>query len=176
VPAPPPTELASGLAGSPTPDPLLDRHADPDLETKLPHSVLGTPLQTRSLTAAEFVTPAAAAGFGQFVQQLGGNLDDVTLASGFDPDGLLSGAISALRVPGADPAALLAAYIGLETTQASPAPTVAQREIGGRVVQAMSVGTGSTGLTRYVFAEGDVLFIVDAVEEQTATAFIEAVP
>jgi hypothetical protein len=41
-------------------------------------------------------------------------------------------------------------------------------------VDALVVGSG--GVVRYVFSSADVLFIVDALDESTGTAFIEAVP
>jgi hypothetical protein len=165
-------DASPGLT-SPTPDPLLDKHADPELERLLPQSVAGTDLRILSLTAAEFLTPETSAGVAHFVQEVGGDLDKVTLATGFDPARVLTGAISAVRVPGADPATLQSAYVRLEVSQADPPPTISQRDIGGKLVDVMKVGTG--GVMRYVFSTAAVLFIVDALDEPTATAFIKAV-
>jgi hypothetical protein len=137
-------------------------------------SVSGTTLRARSVAVSGLLTPETAPGFEAFVNDVGGVLDQVTLASAFDPSGLLPGSISALRVPGANPATLRSAYVRLEVSQANPPPTVSHDEIGGRLVDALVVGSG--GVVRYVFSSADVLFIVDALDESTGTAFIEAVP
>jgi hypothetical protein len=164
-----------GLSGG-SPDPLLARHDDPSLERLLPKAVAATPLSTRSLSAAEFIPEAASSAFAAFVGPLGGDVAGAALATAFDGTGSLQGTINALRVPGADPGGLLAAYVSLEAGQAPESPTVAERDIAGRVVHALTIGTGPNSVTRYVFGDGDVVFIVDAIDEQTAIAFIEAVP
>jgi hypothetical protein len=164
-----------GLSGE-SPDPLLGRHDDPSLERLLPTTVAGIPLSTRSLSATEFIPQAASSAFASFVGPLGGDVAEAALATGFDGTASLQGTINALRVPGADPSGLLAAYVSLEASQAPESPTVAERAIAGRVVHALTIGTGANSVTRYVFGDGDVVFIVDAIDEQTAIAFIEALP
>jgi hypothetical protein len=154
---------------------VLDRHADAGLEALLPGQLGGVPLAKYSLTATEFVRPEVRARFDQFLAVLGASEGDVSLAVAIDPSTQLDGSISALRIRDAETGALLQAYLDAEAAQPSPSSTTPVT-IGGRAATKATSTTTAGTTTRFIYAAGDVLFIVATSDDELAAQFFEELP
>lgn len=152
-------------------NPLFDRHADVALEGLLPSQVGGATLEKFSVSGDELITPGSQAQFDDFLGRLGKSTSDLAMATAADPTKVVDGSISAMRVTGADPGALLDAFLAVQGARENP-PLLENVVLGGRNVTRVSFG--GAGLIQYVHASGDVLFIVAAPNETTAGQFLEA--
>ena len=99
---------------------------------------------------------------------------DGTFAGAFDPTNTLGGGIFAFKVSGADPAALLAGIVAVETSDLGNDATTTQATVGGKNVTVLSVGTGAND-TVWIYGRGDVVFVVHAADDDHAAAFLQAI-
>lgn len=158
---------ASGGGGS-----IFDSHADPSLEAALPSDIGGVSLARFSLTGDNAIMQGAASQYDSLLSKLGKARGDLAMAGAADPTGSLAGSIVALRVSGADPTALLRAFLEVQGSRPSP-PTASETNLGGQSVTKLAFS--EPGLPyQYVLARGDVLFIVTASHDAVATSFLEA--
>ena len=175
---PPSSAIASAPVPSAQPSlpPIATSHADPALEAMLPAAVGGTPLQRSSLTMSAVLDSGGNRPVvGAFLQSIGKTETDGTVALAFDLTGAVPGGISAFKVAGADPSALLAGLVSVEGSDLGGAATVSQATVGGKNVTVATIGNGVNDTT-WIYGRGDVVFVVKAPDATGAAAFLELLP
>jgi hypothetical protein len=175
----PPSSVAASAAlpsGQPSLPAITASHADPALEAMLPAAVGGTPLQRSSLTLKAILDSGGNRPVvDAFLQSIGKTEADGTVALAFDLTGAVPGGITAFKVTGADPAALLAGIVSVEGSDLGGAATVSQATVGGRNVTVATIGNGVNDTT-WIYGHGDVVFVVKAPDATGAAAFLELLP
>lgn len=178
--------LPSGLGGSfAIPSfviPSFDTNADPALAAMFPQTVGGQPVtDIRTYSYAQFLA-LLSAGDPTSAQAIEGALS----GAGVDPTTLTFGTagatvngddlnITAIHTPGADASKILNLFPQLEQLAnpgASP-PTVEQVNVGGKSVAKV---TDSDGNLSYVYPKNDVLWTVDASDDNEAATVLQALP
>ena len=167
TPAPPQASLPSLPA-------IFSNHADPALEGQLPTEVSGTVLLHYSLTFADVLDDGGDhAAIDAFLQGIGKTRSDGSFAAALDPTNSVTGGIFAFKVSGADTATLLAGIVAVEQSDLGGDATTQQATVGGKTVTILSRGTGVND-TEWIYALGDVVFVVHADDEEHAAAFLQA--
>jgi hypothetical protein len=167
---------ASLPSGQPSLPAITASHADPALEAMLPAAVGGTPLQLSSLTLKAVLDSGGNRPVvDAFLQSIGKTEADGTVALAFDLTGAVPGGISAFKVAGADPSALLAGIVSVEGSDLGSAATVSQATVGGKNVTVVTIGSGVNDTT-WIYGHGDVVFVVKAPDSTGAAAFLELLP
>lgn len=168
-----PTAPATAGASAGTPS-IVDRHSVPDLEAQLPDVVAGATLRKYSLTLAELLEDPSAdrAAITTFVERLGKTIADAAVAAAYDPTGRLDGAVQAYRIAGADPAALLAGMVAVAQSDLGVGAAIRQAPIAGRSVTVVSVA--GAGDSQWLASRDDIVFVVHAKDEATATLYLMA--
>ncbi len=169
-----PTTAASAGASVGVPS-IFDKHSAPDLEAQLPDVVAGATLSKYSLTLAELLDDPSAdrAAITAFVERLGKTLADAAVAAAYDASGRLDGAVQAYRISGADPAGLLAGMVSVAQSDLGADAAIRQATIAGKSVTVVSVGT-EVNDTQWLYSRGDIVFVVHAPDEATATLYLMA--
>lgn len=175
---PPSSAIASAPvpSGQPSLPAITASHADPALEAMLPAAVRGTPLQRSSLTLSAVLDSGGNRPVvGTFLQSIGRTEADGTVALAFDLTGAVPGGISAFKVAGADPSALLAGIVSVEGSDLGGVATVSQSTVGGKNVTVATIGNGLNDTT-WIYGRGDVVFVVKAPDATGAAAFLALLP
>jgi hypothetical protein len=163
-------------ASQPSVPGITGSHADPALEAMLPAAINGTPLQRSSLTfAAMLGTSTDRVAIDAFLQSIGKSESDGTVGLAFDQTGAVPGGVTAFKVTGADPTALLGGILAVEQSDAGGAATVTKETVGGKAVTVVSTGDGVNDTT-WVYGHGDVVFAVQAPDAAGAAAFLQLLP
>ena len=156
--------------------PLFSSHVDPALEALLPESVSGTSLLRYSIGFSQLLDSGGNRPVvDAFLQSIGKTEADGTFASAFDSSGQLAGGISAFKVAGAPAEALLNGVIELEKSDLGAGAATHQATVGNKPVIVVSVGSGVND-TEWIYGHGDVVFVVQAPDEEHAAAFLAALP
>jgi hypothetical protein len=154
-------------APEPTPGPVADLHADPELEALFPTSVGGQPLAVQSFAGS--VMQQGDEDTWQAIEEalasVGRTIDDVTVGFALTPD--FDAPVTAFRVAGADAAALLPAVIAIQDASGTQTPG----EIAGKSVVIVDGAEGRT----YAYARDDVIWLVKA-EDPGLTEIFSALP
>lgn len=167
---------ASSPASLPSLPAIFSSHADPALEAQLPAEVSGTALERYSITLADLLDAGGdRASIDAFLQGIGKTEADGSFAAVFDLDNAIGGGIFAFKVTGVDTAALLEAIVTVERSDLGGDPTTRQGTVGGKGVTIVSNGAGAND-TEWIYGRGDVVFVVHAVDETQASAYLQALP
>lgn len=152
-----------GTLAVPTPTPRVQQ--DAELAALFPTEIGGAPVTVETMTEGLTMEPDQQAQVEDLLASQGKTLADVSagFAFGMDPAYL----ISALRIRGADAAALRDPFMAMSGLDGTP--TTAQ--VGGKEVLVASVG----GQTQHVYAHDDVLWLV-AAEEPILTEVLQKLP
>lgn len=138
---------------------------DPDLEALLPDEIAGQEVQTFSMTGDSFLGTGGS-GAEELQALLGGfgkTASDLSVAFG----GAGDVGIIAYRVDGVPANLLFQAF--LTAAQQESNATVSDVSLGGKAVKRVVSSDGDLG-TAYVYASGDVMFIVGG--EDTSDALL----
>ena len=161
---------ASGMA-----IPSFNLDGDPELAGRFPDTVGGQPLMVQSLDGQTF---AANAGgdptFDAFLDSVGAELTDVSVAFG----GVMSGetplTVGAFRVRGASEDDLEREFIAA-SEEAGDVTDVEQASIGGKDVWTSTDPSGETGTQAFIYTKDDTLYFFTGSEAEVAE-ILETLP
>ncbi len=175
--APTPASSASpiGPAGSPNPG----QPATGSLVAMLPGRLAGHALTRFDVSGADFVKLAAdagAAGVGDFLARLGRTPEDLSAAVAFDQSGSVEGELAAIRVAHTSGASIVSAFVAAERRTVSGGISVAVRTIAGKRVTVITGMGDAPPSPAYVYARGDVAFLVQTHDIGVAEAALGLLP
>lgn len=166
--APPaPTSASTSAPASPgaTID-LDDRHADPELEARLPEVLGGVALVRESQLGVQITRESAA--FDAFLATVGGTLADFSLASAYSAGGDLRAQVGAWRVHGADPSMLRDAFVAaLQASSATPLDVTDLTIADTPVTRIGTEGQLAQG-SMYAWVDGDTILFVQTPDPALA--------
>jgi hypothetical protein len=135
---------------------VASSHADPELEALFPTSVGGQELEITSMPPDDISGAEGAEEIEAALAAQGRSLADVTAGSAFAPD--FSSYIFAIRVKGGDAIALLEPLAAQQAELMDA--EMSTSEVAGKPVTVLAGASG----TQYVYANGEVLWLVFATE------------
>jgi hypothetical protein len=158
-----------------TEDPVEATFApDPELEALIPTEIGGTALTIESMRGAEaFAADGVPQEILDGLAAQGKTLEDVSVATGyaFDSETMQLLLISALRVRGADMAAVTDTFISVFNDGQPPAEQT-PAQVGGKSVIVIRPNAASTDNDlQYAYPQGDILWLVSAVEPDLSEVF-----
>lgn len=150
----------------------------PELEALIPDQVGEIEIQKLSMRGAQFLSgdnsdPRVA----QFLTDLGVSPDDISLAFGFGvgPDLSSGAAIFVFRAEGAGPERLLSVYQASLNHEREAPLDWEPVTVGGK--QALvAVDPEQAGRPIYLYASGDILFVVSATDPANSESVLEGLP
>lgn len=138
--------------------------SDPELEALLPDEIGGAATEKLSMSGTDLIGEGSGQDLAVILTQFGKQPSDLSAglagAAGID--------IIAYRVQGIDANALFQAFLQLIGNEDN---VVSDANLGGKSIKKIVTIEGDTS---YVYASGDVLFIVEAIDE-AAPALLEEV-
>jgi len=164
---------------SPSPEattavPPGSRHADPALESQLPTPLGGISLTVESQAGTDLSTTGTA--FEEFLEGLGRDVEDFSLASAYSRGGDVRAQVGAWRVAGAESALLLPGYTAaIEASSAVPL-TVEQVTLGERTVTQIGAPGELAQGPLYVYVLDDTLLFVQTPDPALAEEAISKLP
>ena len=173
TPSPSPTEQPTTAGGGPT----FTAGAVGDLERILPDQVGGVTIKKESAKGTDFLKSSTANSkeVADFFTKIGANPADVTVATGIgqSTDVAKIVFIFAFRAPGSDETRLLDAFQQTTATGSSPVTWTAAN-VGGKSIRKATGGTATSG--QYLYAKGDILFLISASETALADEVLSKLP
>ncbi len=146
-----------------------------DLEALLPNELGGAPLTKFSMTGADFMTQGDSnKAFTDFLQRLGAQPDDISVASAFSATTAQGAGMFAFRVKGADSGKLTDEFKKSVETD-TPGITWSTQTLAGKSVQVAATGK-DTGQKTYLYVREDIVFAVIASDDATAGEALSKLP
>ena len=174
TPAATPEPTGDDTAGSPGALPSFDLDGDPELAGRFPATVGGEPLQLQSLAGDAFAAAGPYPVFDDFLEAIGAEATDVSVAFGGALIGEETLTAGAFRVRGASEDDLEREFIAA-SEEAGEVPDLSQETIGGKDVWTAVDESGETALQVFVYTSGDTLYFLTGSLEH-ATELLEALP
>jgi hypothetical protein len=149
--------------------PSFDLNGDPELAGRFPDTVGGQPLQVQSFRGDTFMAGGGTdPSFEAFLDSVGADLEDVSVAFG----GVVSGesflSVGAFRVLGADESQLETEFLNASETEGDIAG-LTEGSIGGKDVWTATDPTGETGGgSIFIYVKDDTVYYLTGTEEQAA--------
>ena len=163
TPEPTPTEEESEEAALPS----FDLNGDPELAARFPDTVGGEPLTVQSFRGDVFMTGSTDPSFEAFLDSVGADLEDVSVAFG----GLMSGdsllSVGAFRVVGADEDELETQFLAATEAEGEISGTE-MRSIGGKDVWTATDPSGEAPGSMFIYVKDDTVYFLTGSEEQAA--------
>jgi hypothetical protein len=169
---PEPTE--DGTTGSPGAFPSFDLDGDPELAGRFPATVAGEPLQLQSLGGDAFAAAGPDPVFDDFLEAIGAEATDVSVAFGGALIGEETLTAGAFRVRGASEDELEREFIAA-SEDAGEVPELTEQTIGGKDVWTATDESGETDMQVFVYTSGDTLYFLTGSLEHV-TEILEALP
>lgn len=169
---PEPTE--DGTTGSPGAFPSFDLDGDPELAGRFPDTIGGQPLQMQSLGGDAFAAAGPDPVFDDFLEAIGAEATDVSVAFGGVQIGEETLTAGAFRVRGASEDELEREFIAA-SEEAGEVPQLSADTVGGKDVWTAIDDSGETELQVFVYTSGDTLYFLTGPLE-FATELLEALP
>ena len=157
---------APDASGSAAAFPSFDLNGDPELAARFPDTVGGEPLQVQSFRGDTFMAMGGAdPSFDAFLDSVGAELEDVSVAFGgsASAEGALS--VGAFRILGASEDDLEREFIAA-SEEAGDVSNLAPGNIGGKDVWTAEDATGETGMSVFLYTKDDTLYFLTGTEEQ----------
>jgi hypothetical protein len=161
-----PTEEAEGSEAA---IPSFDLNGDPELAGRFPDTVGGEPLQVQSFRGDTFMAGGGTdPSFEAFLDAVGADLEDVSVAFG----GVVSGesflSVGAFRVLGADEGQLESEFLDASEAEGDIAG-LTETSIGGKDVWTATDPTGETASASiFIYVKDDTVYYLTGTEEQAA--------
>lgn len=151
----------------------------PELEALLPDEIGGQEVLKLSFTGVELMTDESGdvtvdPEFLAFLDRMGAQPDDVSMAMSFALSEEGQSGVVAFRVAGADGNQLRDELEGSMEAEEQVGEWTSGSVGGKSVVMAEDLET--TGNTVYIYVRGDMVFMVTAADEATATEILSALP
>ncbi len=174
TPATAPESSDDGTGGSPGAAPSFDLDGDPELAGRFPATVAGEPLQLQSLGGDAFAAADPDPVFDDFLDAIGAEATDVSVAFGGALIGDETLTAGAFRVRGAPEDELEREFIAA-SEDAGDVPQLTEQTIGGKDVWTAVDESGESSLQVFVYTNGDTLYFITGSLEH-ATELLEALP
>lgn len=174
TPAATPEPTDDGAAGSPGALPSFDLNGDPELAGRFPDTVGGAPLQLESLAGDAFAAAGPDPIFDGFLEAIGAEATDVSIAFGGAQIGEETLTAGAFRVRGASEDELEREFIA-SSEEAGEVPDLTRETIGGKDVWTAVDESGEPAAQVFVYTSGDTLYFLTGSLEH-ATELLEALP
>jgi hypothetical protein len=176
-PTPEPTPEASDGGdplGSLGAIPSFDLDGDPELAGRFPDTVDGQPLQIQSLSAEAFAAMPSDPTFDDFLDRIGAQATDVSIAFGRAEfgDSILS--VGAFRVRGASEDELQREFIAA-SQESGEAGELFEETVGGKDVITAADPTGESDVRVFIYTRDDTLYFLTGSEAHAAE-ILEVLP
>ena len=170
TPEPTPTEEPSEDAGeSVGAIPSFDLNGDPELAGRFPDTVGGQPITVQSFRGDTFMAAGGTdPSFTAFLDSVGAELDDVSVAFGGAMSGESVLSVAAFRVLGADEDQLETEFLAASQAEGD-IEGLDQTSVGGKDVWSAADATGAMpGMSMYIYVKDDTVYFLTGTEEQAA--------
>lgn len=163
-----------------TPEPTPERtedgttDGDPELAGRFPATVGGEPLQLQSLGGDAFAAAGPDPVFDGFLEAIGAEATDVSVAFGGAQIGEARLTAGAFRVRGASEDELEREFIAA-SEEAGDVPQLTEQTIGGKDVWTAADESGEPDDRVIIYTSGDTLYFLTGPVEY-ATEILEALP
>lgn len=164
------TESASAVAL-----PSFDLNGDPELAARFPDTVGGQPLQVQSIRGDTFAGMGGTdPAFQEFLDSIGADLEDVSVAFGGAASGESVLSVGAFRVLGASEDDLEREFVAA-SEEAGDISDLTEATVGGKQVLTGADASGETDLSMYLYTKDDTLYFFTGAEALVAE-ILEALP
>lgn len=159
---------APGASGSAAAIPSFDLNGDPELASRFPDTIGGEPLQVQSFRGDTFMAMGGAdPAFEAFLDSVGAELEDVSVAFGGSASGGAALSVGAFRVLGASEDDLEREFIAA-SEEAGDVSNLTETSIGGKNVWTATDPSGETGVSVFLYTKDDTVYFLTGTEEQVA--------
>jgi hypothetical protein len=149
--------------------PSFDLNGDPELAGRFPDTVGGEPLQVQSFRGDTFMAGGGTdPSFEAFLDSVGADLEDVSVAFGGSMSGESFLSIGAFRVLGADEDQLETEFLNASEAEGD-ITGLTETSIGGKDVWTATDPTGEApGASMFIYVKDDTVYFLTGSEEQAA--------
>lgn len=149
--------------------PSFDLNGDPELAARFPDTVGGQPINVQSFRADIFMAGGEAdPSFTAFLDSVGADLDDVSMAVGGAMSGESLLSVAAFRVLGANEDELETEFLAASQAEGD-LEGLEQTSVGGKDVWSAPDATGAMpGLSMFIYVKDDTVYFLTGTEEQAA--------
>ena len=171
-PTPEPPEASASADASIGAFPSFDLNGDPELAARFPDTVGGQPLEVPSMRGDPFMSLGGSdPAFQEFLDSVGAELSDVSVAFGGSQSGV---SVGAFRILGASEDDLEREFIAA-SEDAGDITDMEQASVGGKDVWVATDPSGATGSSAYLYTKDDTLYFLTGSEAEVAE-ILEALP
>jgi hypothetical protein len=170
TPEPTPTEEPSEEAEeSSVALPSFDLNGDPELASRFPDTVGGQALQVQSFRGDTFMAGGGTdPSFNAFLDSVGAELEDVSVAFGGAMSGESVLSVGAFRILGANEDQLETEFLAASQAEGD-IEGLAETSVGGKDVWTASDATGEfSGGSMFIYVKDDTVYFLTGTEEQAA--------
>jgi hypothetical protein len=154
--------------------PSFDLDGDPELAGRFPDTVDGQPLQIQSLSAEAFAAMPSDPTFDEFLDRIGADATDVSIAFGGADFGDSVLSVGAFRVRGASQDELQREFIAA-SQETGEAGELSEETIGGKEVMTAADPTDESDVRVFIYTKDDTLYFLTGSEAHAAE-ILEALP
>jgi hypothetical protein len=148
--------------------PSFDLNGDPELAARFPDTVGGEPLQVQSMRGDTFMSMGGSdPSFDAFLDSVGAELSDVSVAFGGAASGESVLSVGAFRVLGASEDDLEREFIAA-SEESGDVSGLTQTSVGGKDVWTATDASGDSGTSVFIYTKDDTLYFLTGTEEQVA--------
>ena len=149
--------------------PSFDMNGDPELASRFPDSVGGQPLQVQSFRGDTFMAGGGTdPSFTAFLDSVGAELEDVSVAFGGAMSGESILSVGAFRILGANEDQLETEFLAASQAEGD-IEGLGETSVGGKDVWTASDATGEfTGGSMFIYVKDDTVYFLTGTEEQAA--------
>lgn len=149
--------------------PSFDLNGDPELAARFPDTVGGEPITVQSFRGDTFMAGGGAdPSFTAFLDSVGADLDDVSIAFGGAMSGESLLTMAAFRVLGANEDELETEFLAASQAEGD-IEGLEQTSVGGKDVWSAVDATGAMpGAAMYIYVKDDTVYFLTGTEEQAA--------
>lgn len=152
--------------------PSFDLNGDPELAARFPDTVGGQPLEVSSMRGDTFMSMGGSdPAFQEFLDSVGAELSDVSVAFGGSQSGV---SVGAFRILGASEDDLEREFIAA-SEDAGDITDMEQASVGGKDVWVATDPSEATGASAYLYTKDDTLYFLTGTEAEVAE-ILEALP
>jgi len=163
---------SSEASGSAAAIPSFDMNGDPELASRIPDTVGGEPLQVQSFRGDAFMAGGGSdPAFDAFLDSVGAELEDVSVAFGGAASGLTVGAF---RILGASEDDLEREFIAA-SEEAGDVSDLEEASIAGKDIWTATDPSAETGMSVFLYTKDDTVYFLTGTEEQV-TEILAALP
>jgi hypothetical protein len=147
--------------------PSFDLNGDPELASRFPDTVGGEALQVSSFRGDVFMSGGSSdPSFQEFLDSVGADLEDVSVAFGGAMSGDSPISVGAFRVLGASEDELEREFISA-SEESGDITGLEETSLGGKDVWSAADASG-TGMSVFIYTKDDTLYFLTGTEEQVA--------